>query len=415
MEILASLRKKYHDARHIAYSYVIGADRQNYRINDDGEPSGTAGRPIYGAINKSGLTNVIVCVVRYFGGIKLGTSRLAKAYRAAAEDALSPDKANYVNDFPMYEYDKETKNGVDYETYWGNVKTSKAVFDAIKAKGFNAVRIPVSWTNHTDAAGNIDQQWLQRVQTVVDDALSDDLYVIINMHHDDYTWLHPVYAEEEAVSAKYVRIWQQIAGHFRDYDSRLLFEGMNEPRMVGSANEWTGGTDEERDVINHLLAKFVSTVRATGGNNSTRALIVTTHAASITDAAVNGLVLPQDNNLIVSIHNYAPWKFTTKEYPNERRFDNKGKEELDRQFSMLYTKFVSNGVPVIIGEFGAENKDNDSDRTAYYSYYVQTAAKYHIPCFIWDNGLSTSYGLLDRTNSSWFSGGIADAAVNALP
>ncbi len=100
MEILASLRKKYHDARHIAYSYVIGADRQNYRINDDGEPSGTAGRPIYGAINKSGLTNVIVCVVRYFGGIKLGTSRLAKAYRAAAEDALSPDKANYVNDFP---------------------------------------------------------------------------------------------------------------------------------------------------------------------------------------------------------------------------------------------------------------------------------------------------------------------------
>ena len=312
-------------------------------------------------------------------------------------------------------YDKETKNGVDYETYWGNVKTSKAVFDAIKAKGFNAVRIPVSWTNHTDAAGNIDQQWLQRVQTVVDDALSDDLYVIINMHHDDYTWLHPVYAEEEAVSAKYVRIWQQIAGHFRDYDSRLLFEGMNEPRMVGSANEWTGGTDEERDVINHLLAKFVSTVRATGGNNSTRALIVTTHAASITDAAVNGLVLPQDNNLIVSIHNYAPWKFTTKEYPNERRFDTKGKEELDRQFSMLYTKFVSNGVPVIIGEFGAENKDNDSDRTSYYSYYVQTAAKYHIPCFIWDNGLSTSYGLLDRTNSSWFSGGIADAAVNAVP
>ena len=69
----------------------------------------------------------------------------------------------------------------------------------------------------------------------------------------------------------------------------------------------------------------------------------------------------------------------------------------------------------IIGEFGAENKDNDSDRTSYYSYYVQTAAKYHIPCFIWDNGLSTSYGLLDRTNSSWFSGGIADAAVNAVP
>ena len=310
-------------------------------------------------------------------------------------------------------YDKESK-AIDYETYWGNVKTNKGIFDAMKEKGFNAVRIPVSWTNHLSPDNTIDPAWLNRVQQVVDYAMEDDLYVIINMHHDDYVWLHPVYAEEEAVSSKYVRIWRQIAERFRDYDTRLLFEGMNEPRMVGSANEWTGGTAEERDVINHLLAKFVSTVRESGGKNKDRTLIVTTHAASITEAAINGLVLPPDDNLIISIHNYAPWKFTTKEYPNERRFDNKGKEELNRQFEMLNSRFVSHGIPVIIGEFGAENKDNTSDRTAYYSYYVQTAAKYNIPCFLWDNGLSTSYGIFDRTNNTWFSNGIADAVINVL-
>ncbi len=310
-------------------------------------------------------------------------------------------------------YDKNNKK-VDYETYWGNPKTTQAMFDAVKAKGFNAVRIPVSWTNHLSDDNTIDAAWLDRVQEVVDYAMADDLYVILNMHHDDYTWLHPVYAEEEAVSAKYVRIWEQIADRFKDYDTNLMFEGMNEPRMVGSANEWMGGTDEERTVINHLLAKFVRTVRDSGGKNGERTLIMTTHAASIEDAALNGLELPDDNNLIVSIHSYAPWKFTTKEYPNDKTFDASGESELDAKFDKLYEKFVSKGIPVIIGEFGAEDKDNDSDRDAYYSYYIQAAAKRGIPCFIWDNGPADSYGAFDRKNGTWFDNGIGDAIAGAI-
>lgn len=310
-------------------------------------------------------------------------------------------------------YDKLNKN-TDYETYWGNPKTTKAIFDTVKAKGFNAVRIPVSWTNHLSSDNTIDAAWLDRVQEVVDYAMEDDLYVILNMHHDDYVWVHPVYAEEEAVSAKYVKIWEQIAARFQDYDLKLMFEGLNEPRMVGSANEWMGGTEEERTVINHLLQKFVDTVRASGGNNADRTLIVTTHAASITDAAVNGLVLPDDSNLIVSIHNYAPWKFTTAEYPDVKTFDSAGQSELDAQFDKLQQKFVSQGVPVIIGEFGAEDKDNDSDRDAYYAYYIQAAAKRGIPCFIWDNGPSDSYGVLDRKNNTWYGNGIADAVAGAV-
>ncbi|MCR5718573.1 MAG: cellulase family glycosylhydrolase [Oscillospiraceae bacterium] len=310
-------------------------------------------------------------------------------------------------------YDKSAGKKVD-ETYWGNPIVTKELFDAVRAKGFNAVRIPVSWTNHLKDDNTIDPVWLNRVQNVVDSAMADDLYVILNMHHDDYTWLEPLHAQEDAVTEKYVTIWKQIAEHFREYDTRLLFEGMNEPRVIGSANEWTGGTAEERDVINHLLAEFVKTVRESGGQNTLRTLVVTTHAASITDAAVNGLLLPKDDNLIVSIHNYSPWKFTTKDYPAEKIFDDSGRAELDRQFSMLHDKFISKGVPVIIGEFGAENKNNDSDRRAFYSYYVETAARYGIPCFIWDNGLKDSYGLIDRRTYNWFDGGIADAAVGAV-
>lgn len=309
-------------------------------------------------------------------------------------------------------YDKTNKN-TDYEVYWGNPKTTKALFDTVKAKGFNAVRIPVSWTNHLSSDNTIDTVWLDRVQQVVDYALEDDLYVIINMHHDDYTWLHPVYAEEDAVSAKYVKIWKQIAARFKDYDLKLLFEGLNEPRMVGTANEWMGGTDEERTVINHLLAKFVDTVRTSGGNNADRTLLVPTHAASITDAALNGLVLPDDSNLIVSIHNYSPWKLTTKDYPDVKTFDATGQAELDAQFDKLDRLFVSKGIPVIITEFGAESKDNDADRDAFYAYYIQSAGRHGIPCFLWDNGPSDSYGILDRKNNAWFGNGIADAVVEA--
>ena len=87
-ERLALLRQKYYDARHVCYAYMLGPERLRFRSNDDGEPSGTAGKPILGQINSAGLTNVLVAVVRYFGGIKLGTSGLLQAYRAAAAEAL---------------------------------------------------------------------------------------------------------------------------------------------------------------------------------------------------------------------------------------------------------------------------------------------------------------------------------------
>ncbi len=255
---------------------------------------------------------------------------------------------------------------------------------------------------------------MKRVQEVVDYAMNDEMYVILNMHHDDYTWLTPTKEAEAEVTAKYVKIWEQIAERFQDYDDHLLFEGLNEPRVVGSPNEWTGGTAEERVVINHLLQNFVKTVRNSGGNNPDRTLVITTHAASISDSAVDGLRLPNDGNIVISIHNYAPYKLTSAEYPEVRSFDDAGKYELTQEFDKLYEKFVSRGIPVIIGEFGAEDKDNTTVRSVYYSYYVSEAKKRNIPCFIWDSGAKDSFGLLDRNTCIWYYGDIADSIMNAL-
>ncbi len=299
------------------------------------------------------------------------------------------------------------------ETGWGNPVTTKAMIDTVKAAGFNAVRIPVSWTDHITDDGTIDSAWMDRVQEVVDYSMDNDLYTIINVHHDDYTWLNPTYAEEAAVKAKLTKIWTQIAARFQDYGGKLLFEGMNEPRIVGSTYEWSGGTAEERDVINHLHQAFVDTVRASGGNNPDRTLIVTTHAASVTSNAVEGLVVPQDGNIIVSIHSYAPWKFCFADHPNDKTFDDNGRAEIEKNMDYLYGTFVQNGIPVIIGEFGAENKGNSADRAAYYSYYISTAKARGIPCFIWDNGGKNSFGLLDRKNCTWYDQSILDGVMAA--
>ncbi|MDE5753734.1 MAG: cellulase family glycosylhydrolase [Oscillospiraceae bacterium] len=305
----------------------------------------------------------------------------------------------------------------EFETAWGNPKTSKKMIDTVKAAGFNTIRIPVSWTDHIDDEGNIDSIWLNRVQQVVDYAMDNHLYTILNMHHDDYTWLNPTYADEEAITQKYIKIWQQIADRFENYDTTLMFEGLNEPRVIDSPNEWKGGTPEEHEVINHLLEEFVETIRNSGGNNPMRTLIITTHAASIEKTAVEALEIPDDDNLIVSIHSYAPWQFTTYEYQDVTEFDDASKEELNAQFDYLKETFIDQGIPVIIGEFGAENKSNPEDRAEYYYYYITEAAKRGIPCGVWDNNVfdgEGSYGLLDRETCTWHSEEIITSIQQAI-
>lgn len=319
---------------------------------------------------------------------------------------------NLGNTLDCYNYSDYASDG---ETAWGNPKTTKEMIDTVKAAGFNAVRIPVSWNDHMNG-DTIDSAWMDRVNEVVDYAIDDGLYVIINVHHDDYTWLNPSRADEAKVKERLVKIWEQISARFKDYDEHLLFEGMNEPRIVGGQDEWTGGSDEEREVINNLFAAFVETVRKSGGNNATRTLVITGHAASIDETAVKAIKVPDDDHIIVSIHAYAPYSFALDQNGTST-FSDSDKAELDKGFDLLKSTFIDKGVPVIIGEFGSLNKNNDSDRIKHMEYYVSAAKARGITCFIWDNGVKDGEGafaLLDRKNLTWYFKDIVDAAMNAV-
>lgn len=293
------------------------------------------------------------------------------------------------------------KTGLSTETGWGNLKTTKEMIKSVKDSGFNSIRIPVTWGEHMNG-DTIDADWLARVKEVVDYAYNEDMFVILNMHHDDYIWFEPQDSEYAADSAKLKSIWNQVASYFMDYGDRLIFEGMNEPRTVGSANEWMGGTPEERAVIVKYEQDFVDTVRKTGGNNSHRSLIITSYAASAETAAINDVIVPANaGNIIVSVHYYAPWQFSDG---SSTEFGDSGKAELDAKFAELKQKFIDKGTPVIIGEFGCVNAAPESVRQEYYRYYISAAKKQGIKCFIWDNNVSSgeqSFGIFNRGALTW--------------
>ena len=295
---------------------------------------------------------------------------------------------------------KTGKSGLDTETGWGNPKTTEDMILAVKDAGFNAIRIPVTWDEHM-SGDTISREWMNRVKEVVDYAYNNDMFVILNMHHDDYIWFDPNDSEYAGDSAKLISIWKQISSEFKNYGDRLLFEGMNEPRTVGSSAEWTGGTSPERDVINKYEQDFVDTVRASGGNNAERTLIVTGYAASAEDSAMNDILVPEDDHVIVSIHYYAPWRFADGQTTS---FGDSDKAELSSKFERMKKKFADAGIPVIIGEFGCVAKADDETRATYYRSYISAAKAQGIKCFIWDNGVYSgegAYGLFNRTSLKW--------------
>lgn len=289
-------------------------------------------------------------------------------------------------------------SGVDTEMAWGNPKTTQEMIDTVIDQGFNVIRVPVSWGGHMDGAPayTVLPAWMDRVQEVVDYAYGRGAYVIVNIHHED--WHFPSEENKDAAAEQLRALWTTIATRFRDYDEHLIFEGLNEPRKTGTSVEWNGGDQEGRDVVNYLDQVFVDAVRATGGNNTIRNLMVPGYAASSSDVALKGIVLPQDDHLIVSVHAYTPYDFALNT-AGRTTWDNDTRD-IDYLMKILDEQFLSKGVPVIIGEFGAMNKDNEEERVQWASYYVGKAREYGIPCIWWDNGAfegdGEKFGLINR-------------------
>lgn len=324
-----------------------------------------------------------------------------------------------IRDIPSIELVKEIKigwslgntldatggSGTGSETSWGNIKTTKEMITAVKDGGFNAIRVPVTWGNHMDAENNVDEEWMDRVQEVVDYAYSQDMFVILNIHHEE--WHDPYYDTAEASIAKLTALWTQIGTRFADYDERLIFEGLNEPRKRNTGLEWNGGDTEGHEVVNQMNAAFVSTIRGLGGNNAKRHLMLPTYAASSTTSAIRDFVLPEgDDKLIVSIHAYLPYSFALGGDLTQREFDPNGNgSEIVNLLNSLQAYFLDFNIPVIIGETGARSKANEDIRAEWATFYISKAKEYGIPCFLWDNGAfngtGENFGLLNRFTCTW--------------
>lgn len=312
--------------------------------------------------------------------------------------------------------DCNVTNELDYEKAWCGYITTIDTLAAIKSAGFNTIRIPVSWHNHVDENFQISEVWMNRVKEVVDWAVACDLYVILNTHHDvSADYYYPDSAHLESSKKYLTAIWTQMADAFKDYDNHLILESLNEPRLVGTNYEWwlDKNNAECKDAvacINTLNQLFVDTVRASGGNNAIRYLMVPGYCASVDGACNENFVLPTDtaqNKIIVSVHAYTPYNFALNKTGTDEFSVNNALncKEITDFMDRLYAKFIANGVPVIIGEFGALNKENEQARVEFAAYYVAAARARGITCCWWDNnaftGSGENFGLLFRTANSF--------------
>lgn len=325
-----------------------------------------------------------------------------------------------------------------WDTAWGNPATTKSMIDAVKAAGFNAVRIPVRWfphiTKEDDNVIEIDAQWLNRVKQVVDWCLANDMYVLLNTHHEH--WLEYDAYEDKAprINTRLRKLWTCLANEFKSYDGRLAFAGVNEV-----TDNWKSPTDENKRVLNGFHKTFVEAVRATGGNNKYRNLVVQTYACD-PGHGFNDLVIPQDvvdNRMSVEFHYYQPWDYCGK--PTTNKWTNVA--GMESVMNRAKTTWADKGYGVIVGEYGcvmhydesasAEVKEIQKLNTAFYNQTIcQIMRANGFAGFVWDssnfgNG-EEKFGIFNRQsgmrvdNKYALAGivegaGITDCNVTGLP
>lgn len=299
------------------------------------------------------------------------------------------------------------------ETGWGNPVTTKQMIDAVKAAGFNTVRLPVTWKDHLGPAPDyvIEPTWLARVQEVANYVLSNGMYAIVNTHHDEWVSVMPD-ADQAAITDKLSKLWTQIATAFRSSDDHLVFETLNEPRTTDST-QWTGGTPAARTILNGYNAAAVSAIRNTGGNNALRFVMIPTHGANAATECINALVIPNDDpRIIISLHTYYPWPFSgdtagTAEFgtPSDLTAMN---AELDRVANLT----VKKGRAAIIGEWGSLDKSNTAARVTHARAYAAAVRQHGLVPIWWDNnvvGAEAGFGIFNRSMLSWYYPEIKDA------
>ena len=326
------------------------------------------------------------------------------AISVARGEPLSP--SNYLQKLSPGINLGNTMEAIPNETAWGNPKPTVAYFKAVKAAGFSSVRIPLAWTQYSDKDLRIDPKWMLHVSDVVHMANRAGLYAVINVHWDG-GWIQATYAKRVAAKAKLAKFWTQIAINFRSYDDRLLFAGTNE---IGVDGVYGPPTSENGEVQNGYNQVFVDAVRATGGMNKVRWLVVQGYNTNIDDAVKVNAKMPVDpaqGRLMMEVHYYAPYDFTLNERSDIWQWgagatDPKATETwaneayTDTAFQKMKETFVDRGVPVLVGEYCAGMKQRFPGmrpfRDEWDRYITQSAYRRGLVPMLWDTG-----SLFDRT------------------
>lgn len=288
----------------------------------------------------------------------------------------------------------------EYETFWGQPVTTEEMIAGMKSSGFDSIRIPVAWTNMMDFENGdytIADAYLDRVDELITYAINNGMYVIINDHWDGSWWgMFGSATEEtrETAFTMYTSMWTQLAERYNDYDESLVFESGNEElgsrlndidicKDSGSLSE-----DECYEMTNRINQTFVDTVRATGGNNADRFLLIAGYNTNIAKTCDDRFKMPNDtvpDKLLVSVHYYDPWNYCGTD--SGTQWGTYGEYETQNDDLKKMTKFTEQGYGVIIGEYGvlarADGTLKDSI-TAYTENLLDNCDRYNFVPMLWD-------------------------------
>ncbi len=327
--------------------------------------------------------------------------------------------------------------GVITETGWGMPKTTKEMIDTVHKAGFKTIRIPISWHNHIGDVSNltINPDWMARVKTIVDWAYNQDMCVIINIHHDNFKAAELAEGRGFALSKDndvqeqskvYIsKVWTQVATTFADYDNKLVFEILNEPRDVDGiefGNEWNYSGKDACDIITSYEQAGLDAIRAVPGNQN-RFVMVPGYAASGTNTAMlRNFTFPTDtatDKLILSGHAYSPYIFAMGD-AEHTQFTDGYAGEIRSIFSYLKTNYINKGIGVVMGEASATDKKNTAERIKWVNSYYTNAKTAGIPVILWDNMNNTGadiaehHGYFNRNTKTWYFPSIIEAMMKAV-